>query len=196
MRGLDETDKEILRLLLEDGRRPYSDIASTVDLSAPAVSDRIDRLQEVGLLRRFTVDVDRSLLREGTAVLVTIQGVPGSGKRLHEELLSNPAVEYAFRTADETLVCTAVLPSDDIEALFSDDFPIEHVRRYNVQLLQESSWSPRFDDVELAPECVECGNTVSAEGERERFDGELYHFCCSSCLASFRTQYNRLSEQS
>lgn len=196
MRGLDETDREILRLLLEDGRRPYSDIAATVDLSAPAVSDRIERLQEVGLLRRFTVDVDRSLLREGTAVLVTIQTAPGSGRRLHQKLRSNPAVEYVFRTADETLVCTAVLPGDDIGALFDDEFSLDNVRGYDVQLLQESTWSPRFDDVELAPECVECGNTVSAEGERERFDGELYHFCCPSCLASFREQYDRLSEQS
>ncbi|MFB6083699.1 MAG: Lrp/AsnC family transcriptional regulator, partial [Halorientalis sp.] len=47
MRGLDETDREILDILLSDGRRPYSDIAEAVDLSPPAVSDRIDRLQEL-----------------------------------------------------------------------------------------------------------------------------------------------------
>ena len=41
MRGLDDTDREILRLLLENGRKPYREIASAVDLSAPAVSDRV-----------------------------------------------------------------------------------------------------------------------------------------------------------
>ena len=47
MRGLDETDEEILDILLDDGRKPYSEIAEAVGLSAPAVSDRIDRLREI-----------------------------------------------------------------------------------------------------------------------------------------------------
>ena len=194
MRGLDETDREILRHLLEDGRRPYSEIATAVDLSAPAVSDRVDRLQDVGLIRRFTVDIDRGLLREGTPVLVTIRSEPGSGEQLHEELRMNPAVEYVFRSADETLVCTAVLPGASVETLFEEGFPIEAVRSYDVRVLQQSTWTPRLDQAELAPECVECGNTVSSEGEREHIGEEVYHFCCSSCLASFRERYDRLSE--
>lgn len=194
MRGLDDTDREILRLLLEDGRRPYSEIADAVGLSAPAVSDRVDRLREVGLIRRFTVDVDRGLLREGTPVLVTLRAAPGSGDRLLEALRANPAVEYAFRTADETLVCTAALPEAAVDALFDDSFPMERVRSYEVQLLRESTWTPRLEHAELAPECVECGNTVSSEGERERIDGETYHFCCPSCLRTFRERYDRLSE--
>ncbi len=39
MRDLDETDLEILQLLMSNARRPYSDIADIVSLSAPAVSD-------------------------------------------------------------------------------------------------------------------------------------------------------------
>lgn len=194
MRGLDDTDREILRLLLEDGRRSYSEIAETVGLSAPAVSDRIDRLRETGLIRRFTVDIDRGMLREGMPVLVTIETTPGTGERLHEELQAKPAVEYVFRTADETLVCTATLPDADIEQLFDEEFPVDAVRSYEVQLLHDSTWTPRVEHAELAPACVECGNTVSTEGERERFGGELYHFCCPSCLESFSDQYEQLSD--
>lgn len=65
MRDLDETDIEILELLLSDARRPWSGIAEIVDLSPPAVSDRVARLQELGIIRRFTLDVDRSQLSEG-----------------------------------------------------------------------------------------------------------------------------------
>ncbi|MFC6725497.1 Lrp/AsnC family transcriptional regulator, partial [Halobium palmae] len=60
MRDLDDTDREILRLLLANARRPYSDIAEHVGLSAPAVSDRVERLQELGVVRGFTLDLDRS----------------------------------------------------------------------------------------------------------------------------------------
>lgn len=194
MRGLDETDREILRLLLEDGRRPYSEIAEVVDLSAPAVSDRVDRLRESGLIRRFTVDIDRSLLQEGAPILVTVRGAPGAGKEIQTALGASGAVEYVFRTADDTVVCTATVPDGDAGTLLSESLPLDAVREYDVQLLQETDWTPRVENAELAPECVECGNTVTTEGERERFDGTVYHFCCSSCQESFREQYERLSE--
>ena len=84
MRGLDDTDREILRILTENGRRSYSDIADAVGLSPPAVSDRVDRLQELGVIRRFTVDIDRDLLREGTAALVTVRASPGAGERVRD----------------------------------------------------------------------------------------------------------------
>ncbi|MFC7074757.1 AsnC family transcriptional regulator [Halovenus rubra] len=194
MRGLDDTDREIMRLLLEDGRRSYSEIAETVGLSAPAVSDRIDRLKTVGLIERFTVAIDRGMLREGTPILVRIQASPGEGERLHTELQTSQPVEHVFRTADETLVCTATVPDGNIEQLFDAEFPTDVIRSYDVKLLQNTTWSPSLDNAELAPECVECGNTVSTEGEREEFDGEVYHFCCSSCLASFREQYEHLRD--
>jgi DNA-binding Lrp family transcriptional regulator len=194
MRGLDETDTEILRLLLDDGRKAYSEIAEQVGLSAPAVSDRIDRLQDVGLIRRFTVDVDRGLLREGTPVLVTIDGKPGHGDEIHEYIQNQSSVEHVFRTADERFVCTATLPDDSVDSLIGSGFPAEAVQSYDVQLLEASTWTPQLDHAELAPECIECGNTVSTEGERERFDGEVYHFCCASCLSTFRDRYESLSE--
>lgn len=194
MRGLDDTDKEILRLLLDDGRRSYSEIADAVGLSAPAVSDRIERLQEIGLIRRFTVDVDRGLLREGTPVLVRIEGTPGEGDRLYENLRDNETVEHVFRTAEDRLVCSATLPDGSITELFDDEFPVEAVQSHDVSLLEESTWTPTLDDADLAPECVECGNTVTTEGEREQFGGEPYHFCCSSCLSTFRDRYETLNE--
>lgn len=194
MRGLDDTDREILRLLLDDGRRSYSEIAEAVDLSPPAVSDRIDRLREIGLIKRFTVALDRGLLREGMPVLVTIQAAPGTSEDLHGQLQASEMVEHVFRTADDTLICTGTVPEGDVDALFEDGFPVDAVRSYEVQLLADTTWTPTLEHAELAPECVECGNTVSSEGERAEFDGELYHFCCPSCLESFSEQYERLSE--
>lgn len=194
MRGLDDTDREILQLLLEDGRQPYSEIAEAVDLSAPAVSDRVDRLRELGLIRRFTVDIDRGLLREAFPVLVTVQCAPASGRQVHDRLSSREAVEHAFRTADDTVVCTATVPNGEVSSLFDGSFPMDAVREYDVQVLGESAWTPHLENAELALECVECGNTVSQEGEHERLDGTLYHFCCASCRASFLDQYEEFRD--
>jgi Lrp/AsnC family transcriptional regulator, leucine-responsive regulatory protein len=47
---LDDQDRQILALLVEDGRRTYDDIARRVSLSAPAVKRRVDRLRARGAL--------------------------------------------------------------------------------------------------------------------------------------------------
>ena len=160
MRGLDDIDREILRVLTEDGRRPYSDIAEQVDLSPPAVSDRVDRLQELGVIRRFTVDIDRDLLREETGALVTVRANPGAGEQVRDCLADTEAVEYLFLTADETVVCTVV--AEDIRAFLADCLPADAVAGYDVQLLADSTRTPCPGDPELAPDCVECGEASPA----------------------------------
>jgi DNA-binding Lrp family transcriptional regulator len=65
MRDLDETDLEILSLLAEDARRPFSEIGERVGLSGPAVSDRVTRLEETGVIQGFTVDVDIEFFLQG-----------------------------------------------------------------------------------------------------------------------------------
>ena len=194
MRGLDDTDEEILQHLLEDSRKPYSEIAEAVGLSPPAVSDRVERLQEIGLIQRFTLDLNRKLLRDGQSVLVTLTAAPGTGEQIASQLQQERAVEHVFRTVDDTVVFTLLATPGEINSMLKSAVAIEHVREYDVQLLGGAHWNPTVDGAELAPECIECGNTVTAEGERERIDGILYHFCCPSCLAKFQEQCEQLQE--
>ncbi|MEF8780695.1 MAG: AsnC family transcriptional regulator [Haloferacaceae archaeon] len=195
MRTIDETDREILRLLLSDARRPYSDIADRVGLSAPAVSDRVDRLRELGVLESFTVTLDRSMLTEGARLLVTVTLSPRADPDV-ERVSGHDRVEHAFLTASGDLVFVAVVSEGDVRPLVAELLGEqgERIRELDVELLAGSSWSPTLGDADLAVECVECGNTVTSEGESARIDGTLYHFCCGSCLANFEERYERLQE--
>ena len=194
MRGLDDTDREILRLLLDDARRPYSEIADAVDLSPPAVSDRVDRLRDIGLVRRFTVDIDRSMLEAGVPVLVTIETHPGAAEGVRDGLAATDAVEYVFRTVDDRVVFTASAPGGEVGDLITGAVSMGDVRDYDVRLLADTDWSPQVAGAELAADCAECGNIVTAEGETETLDGEVYHFCCENCRDTFVAEYERLSE--
>jgi Lrp/AsnC family leucine-responsive transcriptional regulator len=75
---MDATDRRILSLLTEDGRRTYDDIAGRVKLSAPSVKRRVDRLRASGALRGFTAVVDHSALGWGTEALVELFYRPGT----------------------------------------------------------------------------------------------------------------------
>ena len=74
---MDEPDRQILALLIEDGRRTYDDIARRVSLSAPAVKRRVDRLRRQGALRGFTAVVDHAALGHRTEALIELFFAPG-----------------------------------------------------------------------------------------------------------------------
>jgi len=195
MRDLDDTDRAILGLLLDDARRSWRDIADTVDLSPPAVSERAERLQELGVIRGFTVDVDRSKLREGTPILVTVEPVPGAGNAVAEPLVDAATVEHVFTTAEERVVFTALVDDGAVRPLQAEHVDLDDVREFDVSLLRDRAWNPSVEGAELALTCDECGNTVTSEGESVRLDGDSYHFCCGSCRESFVDTYENLREE-
>jgi len=194
MRELDETDLEILQLLVADARRPYKEIADAVNLSPPTVSDRIDRLRELGVVERFTVDLDRSLLSDGVAVLVDLHVEPGRVSPVRSGVEGIDGVEHVFVTADGHVVFHARLQDGAVEPLLDEVLDTDDIREYDVRLLADSTWHPDPRGVEFALECDECGNSVTSEGESSRIDGDLYQFCCSSCKARFEEQYEELKE--
>jgi DNA-binding Lrp family transcriptional regulator/YHS domain-containing protein len=194
MRGLDDTDREILDLLLADARRPYSDIADQVGLSAPAVSDRVDRLREMGIIRGFTLDIDRSLLRSGVPVLIDVEVRPGRSSAVADALADTDAVEHTFRTADDSVLVSATVQQTEVSALLDRALDIDDVEDYEVRLLADSEWQPGLAGPEFAPDCAECGNSVDEEGVQRTLDGDPYYFCCESCTERFVDQYESLKE--
>jgi len=189
---LDDTDRRILELLAADARRPYSDIADDVDLSPPAVSDRVAKLRDAGVLRRFTVDLDRARLRDGTQVLVEFAVQPGREAEVRQAVEDEDAVEHVFVTAAAGVLCSARLPVADVAAWVTDAVDLDDVDDYDVTAVASSSWQPTVGGVELALACDECGNTVTSEGETATLDGDRHHFCCDSCRSQFVDRYERL----
>ncbi|MGI8311045.1 Lrp/AsnC family transcriptional regulator [Saccharopolyspora hattusasensis] len=76
---LDAIDHEILALLREDARRTLSDIATRVTLSTAAVKRRIDRLQEIGVILGYTVQVDHAKLGSGVEAFIELRFLGTSG---------------------------------------------------------------------------------------------------------------------
>ena len=57
MDELDEKDGRIMDILRGDSRRSTQSIATELDIPRVTVYDRIRRMQEKGLIRRFTVEM-------------------------------------------------------------------------------------------------------------------------------------------
>ncbi|MCT4487673.1 Lrp/AsnC family transcriptional regulator [Levilactobacillus parabrevis] len=59
---LDQTDTQILKELTKNCRIKINHLAQHVHLTAPAVTARIKRLEDTGIIKRYTIEVDTEKL--------------------------------------------------------------------------------------------------------------------------------------
>ena len=79
---LDATDQAILDLLQENCKQPLAAIGEKVGLSAPAVLDRIHKLEEAGVIRAYTALLDARRLGLDVAAFIGVStDRPGAGRQ-------------------------------------------------------------------------------------------------------------------
>jgi DNA-binding Lrp family transcriptional regulator len=94
---VDKTDEHILRILREDSRLPFVDIASKVRLSEAAVRRRISNLVKEGTIQRFTVDVSEP--QTATSAITYVSVSPSSPTSdVSKKLKSVQGVETIYET--------------------------------------------------------------------------------------------------
>jgi Lrp/AsnC family transcriptional regulator, leucine-responsive regulatory protein len=120
---MDAVDRKILSLLVDDGRRTYDDIARRVDLSAPSVKRRVDRLRSSGALEGFTAVVDHGAMGWDTEALVELFFRPGTTlDRVGNTLRDHPEVVEAWSVTGDADAIARVRTSDNaaLERLIMD----------------------------------------------------------------------------
>ncbi|MFW9880432.1 MAG: Lrp/AsnC family transcriptional regulator, partial [Candidatus Thorarchaeota archaeon] len=117
MKNLDDKDKRILEMLLEDSRRPYHEIAadSNVQLSESTVRKRVIKLQEEGVIEKFTIRICREDERCIIAFLTLIPKTQAETKELLREAQILPQCEEVYFLAGECGVLVKVNVPEIIE---------------------------------------------------------------------------------
>jgi DNA-binding Lrp family transcriptional regulator len=113
---MEDPDRQILALLVEDGRRTYDDIGRRVSLSAPAVKRRVDKLRSSGALRGFTAIVDHTALGDRTEALLELFFAPGTTlERVGDTLRSFPEVVEAWSVTGEADAIARIRTRDNAD---------------------------------------------------------------------------------
>ncbi|MFB6088716.1 MAG: Lrp/AsnC family transcriptional regulator, partial [Candidatus Aenigmatarchaeota archaeon] len=73
---MDEKDKKIIEMLKEDGRRPFTQIAEQIGVTETTVRKRVKKLEDGGVIERYTVDVDPSKLGYKTVTILGLDVEP------------------------------------------------------------------------------------------------------------------------
>jgi Lrp/AsnC family transcriptional regulator for asnA, asnC and gidA len=82
---LDEIDRKIIELLQEDSRKPFVEIAKELGLSDPTIHVRVKKLQEAGIIEKFTAVLAPAKVEKGIAAFVEINVKPNT----IEEVIGN-----------------------------------------------------------------------------------------------------------
>lgn len=116
---LDPIDAAILRELARDARTSFARIGSVVNLSAPAVKRRVDRLREHGVIDGFTIRLDPRVLGWATEAHVEVYCTGNT---------SPTTMRAAFEQYAEVVAASTV--TGDADA-------VVHVRALDVRHLDE-----------------------------------------------------------
>ena len=89
---MDRTDYQILNILQADSRTTLRQIGDQVGLTAPAVSERIHRMEEKQIIRDYRIDVDREQLDCSMTGFILVAPEPEKYQSFCEFCQKNPAI--------------------------------------------------------------------------------------------------------
>ena len=108
---LDDVSKAIIEQLQQDGRRPYSAIGKAVGLSEAAVRQRVQRLQETGVMQIVAV-TDPLSVGFPRAAMIGVR-VEGDLEEVADALEALSEVDYVVITAGSFDILVEVVCEDD-----------------------------------------------------------------------------------
>ena len=117
----DEISLKILALLQKNSRESYSEIGRQVGLSAPAVAERVKKMEETGIIKRYSVDIAHEKIGLNMIAFMLIN-LPGSFS------IQVQKTEDVIANIPEVLECHRVTGRDDmiLKVVFSD---IPHLKK-------------------------------------------------------------------
>ena len=110
----DRRNVELLRLLRDDPRMGTSELARRVGMSAPAVRERVLRLEEAGIIAGYRLNMDPAALGYAVCAFVRVRPAPGQLPKVAELAQRLPQVVECHRvTGEDCFVLKVYLPGLD-----------------------------------------------------------------------------------
>lgn len=121
MDSLDEKDYRILMLLQENSRLTTKEMSKQLDIPQTTIHNRIKRLKQNGIIKRFTVELDRKRIGKGLVayILCTVSYRTKRGNKINQYKVAQlierlPEVEeVSIVTGDIDLIVKVALKDVD-----------------------------------------------------------------------------------
>jgi len=123
---LDELDMKLLYELTKDGSISVPNLSKKLGINASVLYSRIKRLMKKKLIKKFTIEIDETLLGIGVKATVGINRDPKLKESIHKQLMETSAVVSISEITGRFDIMVRVY-ADNLEALHS--VVIEKIRK-------------------------------------------------------------------
>jgi Lrp/AsnC family leucine-responsive transcriptional regulator len=144
--ALDAVDRAIVAGLRANARIAYADLARSVGLSSPSVTDRVRRLEQLGIITGYQAQVSPAALGLGVVALVAVEQTDDADQDEVGEALSGvtDAEDCWFVAGDESFVLKVrVTDVDALENLLGRLRKVPGVGRTRTTVVLSTRWEGR-----------------------------------------------------
>lgn len=99
--GIDDVDRKILAILQKNSRTPLREISKEVGLAESTVYERIKKMKERGIIKRFTVLLNPHSLGLDMLAFVLIKAKAGMYSAVADELVRHPKIVEVYETTGD-----------------------------------------------------------------------------------------------
>lgn len=193
---MDETDLMILRVLQENGRLSFRQIADKVKVSVPTVSNKIASLERVGVIRGYAAILDPERLGE-MSVMIAVKARPSDLRGVADRLVLDEHVRGAYLLSN----CRLLLSCTFIEPFQVNDFinrfgEVPEILDYEVgnvvRAVRDDQRALVRPGLATVLDCAYCHEPFKGDGAKVKLDGKEYHLCCPICAKAFQEKYDRI----
>ncbi len=115
----DAIDSRLLALLDDNARISVAEMARAVNMSSPSINERLKRMEELGVINKYSLELDPESLGYPLTALVRMRQYPGKLKQLEALIQDIPEIIECDKVTGEDCfyarICFQSMPQlDDI----------------------------------------------------------------------------------
>jgi Lrp/AsnC family leucine-responsive transcriptional regulator len=99
--ALDPTGRQIIAELAKDGRISFAELGRRVSLSSPAVTERVRRLEQTGVITGYRAEIDPRALGYSLTAIVRVKPAVRQLSKIAELAADIPQIEECLRITGE-----------------------------------------------------------------------------------------------
>ncbi|MGI6275164.1 MAG: Lrp/AsnC family transcriptional regulator [Acutalibacteraceae bacterium] len=100
--GLDELDRKIVKLLIQNARMSYSDIGEQIGISRVAVRSRVQALEQRGIIEEYTTIINPQKISGAISCYFEIETTPETLMETAARLKENDTVTQIYRVTGKS----------------------------------------------------------------------------------------------
>jgi len=197
--NLDETDVNILRVLQDNGRLSFRQIAEKVKVSVPTISNKIAAMESAGVIKGYSAIMDTEKLGE-MSVIITVKAKPSELGLVADKFSADDQVRSLFLLSNGKIMlhCTFTethLINDFVRRLGDVPEIMEYEIANIIGVVREGPRALVKPGLSVVMQCAYCRKDIRDEGVKVRLGGRDHYLCCPTCAKAFQEKFSQTKDK-